>query len=1018
MDDVNYKNVFENSAAMELIVDNSFIIVSISDGYLDLIKTTRKNISGNYIFDIFNIDLVNIQADSINKILDSLKQVVQSKLPDNKLINILYQDQNPKLKTGLPELRYWKITHSPLFDEFKQVKYIVQHIEDITKTEIATAQLIKKEKDFKHIEESEKRYNMLLLHSPFAFAILKGKEMVIMLANNTVKNIWGKGQNIEGKPLLEILPELKNTQFPILLNQVFITGIPFYGNQMLAQLVQNNKLCDVYSNFIYQPYHEADGTISGVTIIADDITNMVIDRKKTIEKEFRYRSLIEESTVAIALYIGSEIRINYVNDIMLSYWGKHKEDVLNMTFSDALPELNDHHFLTHLQMVYKTGIPYSGIEERRSSVILNGLRTFYFSYTFKAMRDKEGIIYGIYHMAIDITNEVISKNKLQESEERYKSLTKATSAIVWVTNSKGEFFEPQIPWQEYTGQQWEAHRKWGWINMIQKEDRKQVINAWKLAITKNYRCNITGRLWSQSHQGYRYFDWVGISFLDKKGKVKEWVGTITDVHEQQIANSKIAASEERFRLLILQAPIAICVLRGENYIIDTINIKMAEMWDRKIEELLNRPALEVLTELKELGSIALLDQVFTTGERFIAQEVSLNLKRKGKTENIFIQFIYEPLLDAVGKIMGVMAVIHDISAQVLARKGIEESENKFRLLTNTMPQKINTADAQGNVTYYNQKWLDDTGFSFEDLKNWGWSKAMSPADIEKTTLNWKRSLETGNPFEMEYRLLEKGVYKWNLSRALPLKDEKGKVIMWVGTHTDIQHIKEEQEQKDNFIGKVSHELRTPVTIIKTYTQLLQEILMQKGNAEEVKILTKIIIQIQRLNNLIMGLLDVTRLNSGTFTISNTLLDFDKLAEATVGEIKSIAPKNKFIQHFSSGVFVYSDQERIVQVMTNILTNAIKYAPENVEIIIQTYVDKKEVILSIQDFGVGIAMEEQNNIFKQFHRISGPMQHTYPGLGLGLYIAAEIIKQLKGKIWVESELGNGSTFYVSLPILAT
>ena len=164
----------------------------------------------------------------------------------------------------------------------------------------------------------------------------------------------------------------------------------------------------------------------------------------------------------------------------------------------------------------------------------------------------------------------------------------------------------------------------------------------------------------------------------------------------------------------------------------------------------------------------------------------------------------------------------------------------------------------------------------------------------------------------------------------------------------------------------------------------------------------------------MGLLDVTKVNSGTLIINKTSFNFNKMVSETVEEIEIIAPKNKITQHLSAVGLVFSDEERIIQVLTNLLTNAIKYSPENSEIIINTYQQKDEVLFSIQDFGVGISLTEQKNIFNQFHRISGPMQHTYPGLGLGLFISAEIIKQLGGKIWVESKEDKGSTFFFSIP----
>ena len=139
------------------------------------------------------------------------------------------------------------------------------------------------QKALKVIEDSNKRYNMMLMESPFAFAILRGKDMVITLANDSVKEIWGKGKDIEGKKLIDILPELKESEVPLLLDNVYITGIPFQGYEMLFPLVRNGKLEDVYFNFVYQPYREIDETILGVTIIAYETTPHVLTKNELID---------------------------------------------------------------------------------------------------------------------------------------------------------------------------------------------------------------------------------------------------------------------------------------------------------------------------------------------------------------------------------------------------------------------------------------------------------------------------------------------------------------------------------------------------------------------------------------------------------------------------------------------------------------------------------------------------------------------------------------------------------------
>ncbi|TRX39721.1 CheR family methyltransferase [Flavobacterium restrictum] len=148
---------------------------------------------------------------------------------------------------------------------------------------IREIQMDVEKKALKIVEDSNKRYEMMLLQSPFAFAILKGKEMTIALANDSVKKLWGKGNHIEGKSLFDVLPEIVTSAVPALLHEVFTTGKPFNGYELLVPLMRKGKMEDVYFNFVYQPYMEADKTISGVAVIAYDVTNHVILKDKLIE---------------------------------------------------------------------------------------------------------------------------------------------------------------------------------------------------------------------------------------------------------------------------------------------------------------------------------------------------------------------------------------------------------------------------------------------------------------------------------------------------------------------------------------------------------------------------------------------------------------------------------------------------------------------------------------------------------------------------------------------------------------
>jgi signal transduction histidine kinase len=224
-----------------------------------------------------------------------------------------------------------------------------------------------------------------------------------------------------------------------------------------------------------------------------------------------------------------------------------------------------------------------------------------------------------------------------------------------------------------------------------------------------------------------------------------------------------------------------------------------------------------------------------------------------------------------------------------------------------------------------------------------------------------------------------------------------------------------QQQKDDFIGIASHELKTPVTSIKAYTQVLEKILLKKGDVMEAGLMKKMDAQLNRLTNLIGDLLDVTKVNAGKLQYNHSDFDFNEMVKGVMEELQRTTEKHQLIADLKPIPLVFADQERLSQVVTNLITNAIKYSPDADHIVISTIVKDEAVELCVQDFGIGIANDKLDRVFEQFYRVGGSLQHTYPGLGLGLYISSEIIKREGGKIWVTSEQGKGSKFCFSIPL---
>lgn len=280
-----------------------------------------------------------------------------------------------------------------------------------------------------------------------------------------------------------------------------------------------------------------------------------------------------------------------------------------------------------------------------------------------------------------------------------------------------------------------------------------------------------------------------------------------DVTEQVNANKRIEESEKRYNMMLMQSQFAFAVLKGNDMVITLANDSIKEMWG-KGKELEGKPLLEVLPEIKDQGFPELLNGVYTTGIPFYATEMLTQIIRNGILENAYFNFVYQPYMETDETISGVAIIAYDVTSEVVAKRKIQESEKQFRMMAELMPQKVWTADAEGNKNYFNQTLLDYTGMSFEELKGSGWEKVTHPDDWEKNKKQWLESISTGNDYESENRLLGKdGTYLWHLTRAVALKDEDGKINMWVGSKTEIQEQKEQKEELEKKVASRTHELQ-------------------------------------------------------------------------------------------------------------------------------------------------------------------------------------------------------------------
>lgn len=485
----------------------------------------------------------------------------------------------------------------------------------------------------------------------------------------------------------------------------------------------------------------------------------------------------------------------------------------------------------------------------------------------------------------------------------------------------------------------------------------------------------------------------------------------------KIARSRYEA-EQQLHDLFMQAPAAVVILRGPTYLIELANHIALKIWGRTREEVQNKPLFEALPEVRGQGLEPLLAGVLETGIPCYGNELKVSLDRTGTgvLEDLYFVFVYAPLRSATETVEGIMVFAYEVTEQVLARQRLAESEARFRTLAESIPNLAWMARPDGWIYWYNSRWYTYTGTTPEQMAGWGWQSVHDPQMLPEVLQRWRRSLRTEEPFEMVFPLKgSDGVFRPFLTRVAPIRDSTGTLVQWFGTNTDIAEQKRLEQQKDEFIGVASHELKTPITSIKAFVQLLERHFRQNGDTHSALLLHKVDVQVNRLTSLVEDLLDVTKIENGQLLFHFSSFAYDTLIGEVVEETQRTASRHTIVLDLSAPVMLYADRERIGQVLTNLLTNAIKYSPRSETIVVKTRRAGETVITSVQDSGIGIPEEKQAHLFERFYRVEGEAQITYPGLGLGLYITAEFVRRHHGSIWVESASGQGTTVSFSLPL---
>ncbi|MEB3886029.1 PAS domain S-box protein [Lyngbya sp. CCY1209] len=630
------------------------------------------------------------------------------------------------------------------------------------------------------------------------------------------------------------------------------------------------------------------------------------------------------------------------------------------------------------------------------------------------VRSADGMPISDLAIVEDIGDRKRAELALQESEERFREIASTVSQFFFLRRAdSGEYIYVSPAYEKIWGRSCESlyQNPDSWLETIHPDDRDWV----KSSLREQFRGTPLRREYRIVRPDGE-IRWVAaeVSVIrDERGAPLRFVGFAEDIGDRKRAEKQLRESEERFRTAFEDAATGMVLVSSTGRVLK-VNRSLCEILGYTEAELLALTFQEI-THPDDLDTDLQLFKQVLKGEIRTYEIEKRYFGRDGRV--IWALLGVSLVMDETEQPLYLISQIQDISDRKRAEEALRNSEERFRLSFESSAVGMGLVNLDGTFIQVNRAFCEMVGYSEREFLSLRIDDITHPEDLKIELESVRQLLDSQIPYyHMEKRYVHKRGYEvWTLLSVSLIRDSSGDPLYFIGQAQDISERRAMEQMKQEFISVVSHELRTPLTAIRGSLGLLSCGLYDDRPETFHRLIEIALLDTERLVRLVNDILDIERLESGRAEFKMEDCGAEDLMRRAIASLQAIADSESVIlQMRPTPARVRADPDAVLQTLTNLVGNAIKFSPPNTPVILSARTAGDEVIFQVSDRGRGIPPDKLDAIFGRFLQVDASDSRQKGGTGLGLAICRSIVEQHGGNIWVESELGKGSQFYFTLP----